>query len=192
MNWIKLCFILCFCLFFSSCDELSEDSNNNKEVGSGAAQVQQTVFSKSCAEGSFKVSKSGLSSSTAISSSGLTQLEMGDSVNISGTIAKASPCYAGSVSFSCSATVAIGDNRSFVCSSGSVSGFSSATAGIVQPTVTSSTLPTGHVSTTTVRSFVSGQFHTYNNGTTAYGKITVSSPSSLVPQATCVISFICS
>ena len=180
-NWIKILPILCFVFLLSSCDELGK--SDVAEVDSGVAQTKELIFSKSCPGGSFKVSKSFIGSTT-VSSSGLAQLNVGDQISISGTITNASPCYTGTVNFHCEATVKIDQNRSFVCSSGTVSGVSSAISG-----TTTSIPSTGAVSTTGTRSFLSGMFHTFGNGTQAYGQIIVGSP--IVPNATCHINFTC-
>ena len=181
-NWINILSILCFVFLLSSCEKLGQ--SGDAEVGSGIAQAQELIFSKSCPGGSFAVSKPS-TGSTTVSSSGLAQLNRGDQVSISGKITNASPCYTGSVNFDCEATVNIGQNRSFICSSGTVSGVSSAISG------TTTSIPgTGAVSTTGTRSFLSGQFHTFGNGTQASAAIVVGGPS-IAPNATCHIGFSC-
>lgn len=173
---------------------LSCESKKTEVVSSGVSQIQKSIFDLTCGAGSISIRQS---QSTAVST-GVTSLKEGDHVQISGTVADATPCYNGSVSFSCSARVVIGQNRSFICDSGHVAGSTSLvpSSGVHNTPQTPLTVPTRAPTTTpsvvpSARSFVSGEFHTFGNGQQASGHIAVGSSSPLVPYATCKIGFVC-
>lgn len=169
LTWIRLSFVLFFVFLFSSCDKITDKDDDKTNVVSGIAQTQQIVFSKSCAEGSFQVSRIGPATTTT--TVGLASLQAGEKIRVSGKVSNNS-CGGGILSFTCDGTVAI-ETRSFVCNSGSVS------AGIV------TTRPT--VNTLTTRSFIKGEFHVLQNGTESSASITMSGSHGLI----CMAGFIC-
>jgi len=191
--------ILFFLLFIGSCDKFEKDT----EVSSGTAQLRQTIFSKSCAGGSFTVSQSHANS---LVTAGLESLTNGDSVSISGTVTS-SPCFSGgSVSFSCEAQLLIATHRTFICRSGHIVSATTSPTAVVPttthtpatsptvPTTTSVVVPTSVIPGTlphTQRSFVSGEFHVYNNGTRSFVSIQVSGSPYLLTAGTCPASFLC-
>lgn len=195
----KIFLILCLSVLFSSCKKWLKSG----EVTSGANQNQTLVFSKSCNSNSFQIFKEAsvtLETQPVGSVSGLGQLKQGDKVSIKGTIANGSPCYQGSVSFTCSARVAIDQNRSFFCETGTVQGggyIPGSSPGTTPPAPAPGVNVQGGVYTTPGvpglygRPFLKGDFHTFGNGQQAYGRIVVGSSSQLAPQAVCVVSFFC-
>lgn len=184
-NFFKLACVAFLCILFVSCDILKGGPDS---AGSGTAQPRQTIFSKTCADGSFTMSRTN---TTAVAGTGLGSLNEGDKVHISGTATNAI-CYGGaSVSFSCEASVAVG-TRSFICSTGSVVGGGIApaavgTAGLAGTVgVTGATTGVGITGGAVARTFISGQFNVFQNGTQASASIKVSGP-----FGPCPISFVC-
>ena len=179
-------------MMFSSCNP----DEKNREVTSGQAQVKTLVFSRTCLGGSFKVSKQTAPAlSSTVSTSGITQLQLGDQVTITGTVNNGQVCGLGSVSFNCQATVRIDTNRAFICSSSGSIG-----AGSLGVTSSPVAVPGGIVSGTPVtpaytsiiggRNVLGGDFYVFDNGTKVSVHITLSGPS-INPQAVCKIGFIC-
>ena len=128
------------------------------------------MFITSCGEGSKKAevkpgaeapsrqlmfSKSCSEGSFKVESTSSIQpgsLKVGDKVHISGSFSKS--CNNVPVTFACSGQVVIGPNRAFVCHSG----------------------------TSSLGSFVKGEFHTFDNGTKSSGSVSANN---------CVLSFAC-
>ena len=188
-------------VLFSSC---GPDKKNTK-VTSGVAQIYTSVFSKTCPEGSFKVSKQTTPAlSASVSSAGVNRLQVGDQVTVSGTINNGQFCSVGPVSFTCQATVRIDQKRAFICHSGSVSAgglgvttspvVTSGSAPIASPGVVpgSAGAPLTPAFATVVggRNILGGEFYVFGNGTQASVHITLSGPPAN-PWATCKLGFIC-
>lgn len=144
-------FLFLFLTFIlSSCGEDLKKSfpvglgkQDKKLVSTGIASLKKSVFSKSCSEGSVEIFRSrspsslGPTSPPALVLSG-NELNEGDQVSISGRVAS-SVCHNGApFSFTCEASVAIGGNRTFICSSGrALGGSSSIYAGALSVTAPS-------------------------------------------------------
>ena len=165
-------FVLFSVFFLFSCDK------ETTEVTSGAVQTYNSIFSKSCSEGSINIKVEAVASKTSLNlvSVNPEKLNVGDEVHISGTVKKSLCGNAGHVSFSCKGRVQIGDNRSFVCSSGTVNILGAAH-------VLGATNVSG-------KKFSSGDFHIFGNGMKFFGRIFLSDHSNLAPP--CPLSFLCS
>lgn len=181
-RFLKTLVFLSSAFFFIACN------NKPTQVDPGDAQAKKVFSSRSCAGGSFTITKSVVGTSSA-------ELQMGDKVTVQGTINNANPCRQGSVSFTCEAIYSIANNRSFVCEKGTVS--SPLSVGVSPTTVTSGTSPIGTTTPTTgvlspsSNALVSGEVHIFGNGTQSFVRIALPSSSALVPQATCLVSFRC-
>ncbi|MBC6415312.1 MAG: hypothetical protein GDA46_02860 [Bdellovibrionales bacterium] len=176
-----------FFLFLTSCKE------EEVKVNSGVAQLYTSVFSKRCNEGSINIRAKRIS---GLINTGLEKLNVGDKVQISGTI-KSSLCgLTGNVGFSCTAQLAIANNRSFVCQSGNINSF----GGHALNRNSVSTLGTNSINTlgansvgsynSSLRKITKGEFFIYNNGTAVYSHLLLDNHSNFIQQS-CPVSFKC-
>ena len=174
--------LLVLSLFFilSSCDK-----KEPTEVSSGVAQVETTVFSKTCENGSLNIKKEVATSAGVPAVIDIDDLPMGAEVTVSGTVANGAVCgFAGSVSFYCKAIVRIDLNKTFSCiADNRVSGTAD---GLLGTSAYHDSLYTSSYE----RALISGEFHTFYSGTKSFVSLKVSSSSPLVP-APCLLSFIC-
>ena len=165
------------------------------------------AFSKSCEEGSFQVYKKSM-----IGSAGYSQLSVGASVSVKGTIHN-SPCHSGgTIQFTCEGSIAVDTNRAIVCTSGTVNGGSG--AGLISSPIPNlipnllgggppssnhslgglSTSPTSPITPSGPVQLTSGQVHIFQNGVEAYVNLHFPHPSSgspQLPQQICSAGFTC-
>ena len=153
------------------------------EATSGVAQVTAEVYSKTCSNGSLRITKETTAVEGAPAILDVDDLPVGAEVSVSGAIANGGICgFTGSVSFSCKATVRIDLNKTFYCTAENhISGATNVNTAIYSDL--------GYSSTGS-RSLISGEFHTYYGGNNTFVSLQVSSSSPLVP-APCKLSFIC-
>ena len=155
-----------FVLYFMSLFFLLSCEKDNKPVSSGVAQSYKTILSKSCSKGSLTVKVktiSNVSSTGQITLTKTDQPKVGDEVEISGKINKSLCKGSNPLTFSCKGTVAIDTNRVFRCFSGTLGlGTSSVSTGS-SLTGQSTSLASPLINSTL--KFLTGEFHTYQNGT---------------------------
>ena len=171
--------------FLFSCDK------EPTEVTSGTAQAQTIVFSKTCSEGSLKITKETTAAVGVTASLNINDLSVGAEVTMSGTINKGGCGFTGLVSFSCRASVLIDTNRTFSCiAENFISGISNnlGTNVYSNPAAPNPIAPNPY-NTTYQRSLISGKAHTYDNGTKTFVELQVSP--SYPSFAPCPLSFSC-
>ena len=198
--WVALLFFLMGC---------SSDKSDFKKAVPGTAgslSLFSASISKTCQEGSVKVSKK--SSSLNRNASASKTFDEGDAVVIEGTMRSSGlGSCPGSLRFKCDGSTVVGGNRVFVCNGGSVSvtpTFSSLGIGSpssLSPRTPSSSSPyspspyapkptsASPLSTVNSIQMIDGQVHFYQNGTAAAAWIRFSNPK--VSQFYCSASFTC-